>query len=308
MPCRISACLILTLLALKMAVAVENPHAPPSPFPSSSPSASATAAKPTTPTLIAPPRRDVPGRRHELTLGTLYIPSFYRPAANRGTDVAVFFHGAAWCAEQNFYDARRNAVLVSIRRMDYGDVFRDAAALRGVLDETTTTLAREGICGGPVRRLALVSFSGGYTGVREILKHSEFQLRVSDVVLADSLYGPRLADDPTRLNPEALAPFLAFARRAAVGEVTFLFSHLYPPEQKHRGNTTTVAARNLIEALGASPRPASGANSRAAQLLYRADQGRFHVLGYSGMTTQDHFEHFYALCDLLRESSLEPAQ
>ncbi|MGI8906126.1 MAG: hypothetical protein ACR2IE_06515 [Candidatus Sumerlaeaceae bacterium] len=53
---------------------------------------------------------------------------------------------------------------------------------------------------------------------------------------------------------------------------------------------------------------ASGHNSRGAKLLYRADRNGFHVLGYSGMTTQDHFEHFYAIGDLWKLTSLTHAR
>lgn len=68
-----------------------------------------------------------------------------------------------------------------------------------------------------------------------------------------------------------------------------------------------LAARYLIDRVDAQSRPASGRNSRGAELLYRADRGGFHVLGYAGMTTQDHFEHFYAAADLLRQTSLPAA-
>jgi hypothetical protein len=105
-----------------------------------------------------------------------------------------------------------------------------------------------------------------------------------------------------------MAPFLDYARRAANGQCVFLYSHLYPPEEQHRGNTTTLTASYLIDELDVPRREAATRNSRGEQLLYRADRNGFHVFGYAGMTTQDHFEHFYAASDLLKLTSLDDAQ
>jgi hypothetical protein len=263
-------------------------------------------AKKTTNTIIPPPRRDVPGKRFALPLGQLYVPAFFDPEATPDTNMVLFFHGAAWCSEQNFYDARKNAVLVSITipNYGYGGVFSDPQKLAEVLEATTSTLAREHITTKRLGRLCLASFSGGYSGVREILKQPQYRDLISDVVLADSLYAPRVKGTTDQLDPDAMAPFLEYARRAAAGKCVFWFSHLYPPEEQYRNNTTTLAANYLIDHLGAQRRAASSRSSRGAQLLYRADLGNFHVLGYAGMSNQDHFEHFYALSDLLRETSL----
>jgi hypothetical protein len=158
----------------------------------------------------------------------------------------------------------------------------------------------------PIGRIVLVSFSGGYTAVRDILHHPRLAERVADVVLLDSLYAPRIGEKNDRLDPIGMEPFAAFARRAADGRATMLFTHLYPPQEQHRGNTTTLAAAYLIDAVGAERKPVTGddeRNSRGAKLLYRADKGNFHVLGYSGMTNQDHFEHLYSAADVLKLTS-----
>jgi hypothetical protein len=258
---------------------------------------------------IPPPRRDVPGKRAQVALGKLYVPGFFRPPAQGGTDVVVFFHGAAWCSEQNFFDAGRNAVLVSVSMPmgDYARVFRDPDALGRLLDDTTTTLGREGVTTAPVGRICLASFSGGYSAVREILRHGRFRESITDVVLADSLYAGRVEGTSDTLKADDMAPFVDAARRAAGGRMTFLFSHLYPPEARYRNNTTTLAADYLLSATRTRRVAAHGTNAAGAQLAYRARKGKLTILGYSGMTTQDHFNHFYALSDLLRETSLPPA-
>lgn len=258
---------------------------------------------------ISPPRRDVPGKRFQLSLGSLYVPEFFNQYASAGTDIVLFFHGAAWCSEQNFFDARKNAVIVSITVKNYGypGVLRDPQNLRAVLEETTKTLALNDITSKPLGNICLASFSGGYSAIREILKQEEFLPHITDVVLADSLY-PAKNKDTGKIEPESIQPFVNYAQRAARSEAGFWFTHLYPPEEQHQGNTTTLAASYLIEQVGAKKTDATGANSRGAKLLYRADKGNFHVLGYSGMTTQDHFEHFYSISDLFKETSLQPAR
>ena len=130
---------------------------------------------------------------------------------------------------------------------------------------------------------------------------------ISDIVLADSLYAPLIGANKDQVDPAAMEPFVRFAQRAARGETSMWFSHLYPPRKEHQGNTTTLAAGYLIDKTGAKRKPATGRNSAGAELRYRVDRGGLHILGYSGMTSQDHFNHFYALCDLVRQTSLADA-
>lgn len=255
---------------------------------------------------IAPARREVPGRHLSASLGPLYVPAHFDPAVTTATDVVVFFHGAAWCAEQNFYDSGLNAVLLSVSLQDYASVFRDPGMMDQVLRQIAQTLADEGITTRPVGRLCLASFSGGYAAIREILRHGALEGVISDVVLADSLYAPLLADGS--LATSEIEPFTRFARRAAAtGDVRLIFSHLYPPEEKHRGNKTTLAAAHLIRETGATRHETRSVNKCGQHLLYRADKGGLHILGYAGMTTQDHFEHFYCLSELLRMTSIARA-
>lgn len=275
----------------------------------SSSSQPAVTSQPTTQTtrpggtIVPPVRRDVPGKRTVLKTGSLFVPDYYNPATGTATDVVVWFLGASWCTEQTFYDARKNAILITVNAKDYTATFARSDALTAILDEAMAWLHREGVTDKPLGRVCLTSFSGGYPAVREILKQKPLREQITDVVLADSLYAPRVNGKPNELQPEAMAPFLDYALRAARGECSFWFSHLYPPEEKYRGNTTTLAANYLIDHLKAERKPSPSLNCRGAELLYRADIGNFHVLGYAGMTNQDHFDHFYAASDLLRNIS-----
>lgn len=255
---------------------------------------------------IAPPRRDVPGHRFEIPLGQVYVPDFFDPAATTSTDVLVFFHGAAWCAQQAFHDARRNAVLVTISlAMDeYPRRFNDPQTLDEVLTATLNKLDEHDVTSRPLGRVALASFSGGYSAVREILRHGRHEHLVCDVVLADSLYARRVPDKSDTLSDDDMAPFLAAARRAADGGAGFQFTHLHPPKPEHRGNTTSLAADYIIRRLGLRRSASNGRTSRGARIAYVAEKGNLRISGHEGMTTQDHFEHFYAIGDLFRRTQL----
>src|SRR5215217_7406442 len=61
--------------------------------------------------VVPPVRRDVPGKRIKLVTGELFVPDFFRAGEiDDRADVVVWFLGAPWCAQQVFYDARKDAV------------------------------------------------------------------------------------------------------------------------------------------------------------------------------------------------------
>jgi hypothetical protein len=248
---------------------------------------------------ITPPaRRDVPGKRITLGCGELFVPDFFHTSGR--ADVAVWFLGASWCAEQVFYDAHKNAVLLVVnagtlkrgfaRSLDFLDILEEVG---GALDHQAD-VTDEGI-----GRVTLISFSGGWTGVRDVLSHPDLAAIVDNVVLLDSLYAR---------NDESLAPFVGFAQRACAGEATFIFTQLYPPLEEHRGNTTTICAMKLIEKLELRREEATDRQPGGRTLLYRAGKGNAHILGYSGMTNQDHFDHFYHADVALKMTSIPAAR
>jgi hypothetical protein len=250
--------------------------------------------------IVTPPRRDVPGKRITLPVGELYVPDFFHTAGQ--ADLVVWFLGAPWCAEQVFYDARKNAVLLCVNAQTLKDGFARPEAFHDLLQTVADALNKADVTDEGLGRVVLTSFSGGWTGVYSVLQHAQLALLVSDVVLCDSLYARDKASG--KIDPVAIDPFLRFARRAADGDGVFLFSHLYPPEEQYRGNGTTVCAAFLVDTLGVERKPGGGVSSRGTPILYRADKGNFHVLGYAGMTNQDHFDHFYSAADLLKRTSL----
>jgi hypothetical protein len=246
--------------------------------------------------ITPPPRRDVPGKRFQLKSGELFIADFFH--ATGRVDLVIWFLGAPWCTEQVFYDAHRNAVLLVANPRTLARGFEKVGDFSDLLEEISGALNHQGVTDQGVGQVALVSFSGGWIAVRDVLSHADFAAAVSDVVLLDSLYAR---------NEKSLAPFVEFARRAAENQVTFVFTQLYPPLEEHRGNTTTACAMKLIEQCQLVRGAGSGGESAQRKLLYRADRGKAHVLGYSGMTNQDHFEHLYDAAPALRMMSIPAA-
>lgn len=257
---------------------------------------------------VPPPRVDVPGRRVTLSTGQLFLPDYLKVAQDRPVDLIVFFHGAAWCSEQNFYQSRRDAALVSVSLKSYDSEFENPERFQRLVRECAEAIGGKG---GPVKlgRICLASFSGGYAAVWRILRDADAFRCVTDVVLADSLYCQVLdrKSSPPKLNEDHMRPFLEFARAAARREKRMWYTHLFPPEQKYRDNTTTLTASYLIDHLGAFRMKRDSTNRLGMRLLYSCDLGEFHVRGFSGMTTQDHFNHFYVMADYLAKTSLRRA-
>lgn len=256
---------------------------------------------------IAPPNENVPGKRTKVGAGTLYIPDFYKPEAD-GITLVLFFHGASWCAEQGFYHARRNAVLVTLTVANYGYadfVKKDPRNMQELIYGTQGYMKNAGLATGDVKRIVLSSFSGGWIAVDTILRDPAWAPKVTDVLLADSLYPHRYGK--TEIDPEMIRPILDFATAAAKATTstpTMAYTYLFPPDPKYRENTTNKAAEYLATKIGLNWQETKETNSRGIPYGRRADAGNLHLIGIKGMTTQDHFEHFYSWKDLLIMSSL----
>src|SRR5687768_4155791 len=89
---------------------------------------------------ITPPlRRDVPGHRIQLTRGALFVPDFFSADPPKA-EVYVWFLGAAWCAEQVFYDAKQNAVLLVTNAATLKKGFPAPAEFLDLLEEVGVAL------------------------------------------------------------------------------------------------------------------------------------------------------------------------
>lgn len=275
-----------------------------------------TAAQTTTgtPGLIAPPRIPPPGERFLIDAGRLFVPAGYADAPYDGHHLILYFHGQSWCAEQQFHASGVRDALFLSRTLPMAQ-YRTAVGRQGYLAEAeaevTALLARRyHTPPAPVTTLTLVSFSGGWSAVRALLEADGGpDPRITAVLLADSLY-PRDANSPvgeSRIDPAAIAPFVAFARSAQQpgSPRRFLYSYLYPRNPALRGNTTARAAEYLTSELGLTTRPVAFATEQG-WIDHTATRGGVMILAIQGHTTQDHFNHLYGLSSLLRQLNHPP--
>jgi hypothetical protein len=256
--------------------------------------------------LVQPEKRDVPGQKFAIGEGELYVPDFFKPGEK--IDLAIWFLGAPWVVEQEFYEARKNAILFVASKQLMEANFPGPRHFDYLIGNIQIALKKKEITDKPIGKIALCSFSAGYSNVRQLLTFEEVRSRVSDLVLCDSLYAQHIAGPESELDDLQMKPFVEFAMLAAKGEKTFLFSQLYPTEAQYRRNTTTLTATYLIKAVGAKRIETKDRTSHGTPILYRADAKNFHVFGYAGMTNQDHFDHLYGMHDLLKRCSFENAK
>lgn len=274
---------------------------------------------------IAPPRRDVPGKRFEFkvtlprdgagpTSCTLtckgYLPEYHSEVSSRAPVPLLTFHCAAWVVEQNLYDSRRDAVSIAAT-CNAGWNVPFAKKGNGLLywEAVRAELHKHEIPVDRVDEFSVASFSGGYSAVLGLLGDPGVAPKIRDVLLADSLYAPRVSKSDDRIVTRSLGNVVEFAKRAATpgSGRSFVFTHLYPPEPKYRGNGTSQTAAHVIAQAGLPKQEVSGPEHRGCrgtQYLYRAEKGNARVIGVAGMTTQDHFEHLYGMADLLRMSAI----
>ena len=170
-----------------------------------------------------PEKRDVPGVKFAISDGEVYVPDYFKP--DDSVDVVVWFLGASWAVEQEFYDAHKNAILFIANDHLLQSNFPGPQHFKNLLGNLQLGLKKKGVVADkPVGKICLASFSNGYTVIRQLLTFDDVMTHVTDVVLCDSLYAKRIAGENSEIDDLQMAPFLDYARKAAAGEKNFFFS------------------------------------------------------------------------------------
>jgi hypothetical protein len=169
--------LALSALTLPLCVSAAEPAAPatpPKPDQNPSPMVEHTRAH------ARLQRRDPPGTRHQLKLGTLFLPDRLPPNA----PLVLHLHGGTWIPE--IAAARHNVAVISLQlgsgSATYAKPFTDPAAFPALLDEAEEESARR------FDAVGLCAWSAGYGAVREILKTPANDGGVAFVLLLDGLH------------------------------------------------------------------------------------------------------------------------
>lgn len=237
-----------------------------------------------------------------LSLGRLEISAGYQPT-NAAPDLWVHLHGAPEVAARNLESARWLQPRLNVTLPGLSSVYRQAFSEPGsftrLLDEARLALSRE--TGKPASawgRVAVSSFSAGFGGVREMLKHEPSFARIDALILADSLYAG-YARDPAehRVDPELMAGFLGYAREAVAGrkQMVVSFCQLRPDGYASTGETAAYLARET----GLETKTCREEWVPGWTCLSRAAQGELRLVGFAGDQAEDHMKHLRNIGRLL---------
>lgn len=212
----------------------------------------------------------------------------------------VHAHGAAYPAMNAAAQAPVPVVLASVHLGAgsgvYERAFRDSSLLPRLRQAVGDSLAARLPRAPHLGPTAMSAFSAGYGAVRAVLRQAPDELQA--VLLLDGLHAayvpPRtpLAEGGA-LDSAALAPFIAYARRAAGGGARLLITHseIFPGTFA----STTETADHLLAALGLARSPVLAWGPVGMQQLADARAGGLRVMGFAGNTAPDHVDHLHGM-------------
>ena len=201
--------------------------------------------------------------------------------ASGGFDLVMHLHGDE-LARRELAASRQSFVLYSLTLApgeNYAALFSGTGLQGQLVAAVEAALSESRGAPAHARHVVLSAWSAGYMAVLAMLAQPGAQ-DVDAIVLIDGLHGPRDALE------RQLAPFVAYARRAAAGERFFLVTHssIDPPDFA----STTESAHFLMDALGARPRAVRRNDRYGLELVEFFTQKDFHVRGYAGNDKADH--------------------
>jgi hypothetical protein len=209
-------------------------------------------------------------------------------------DVIVHFHGAPF-VEDEWQRTAVDALVVSVHLPGYGVAqYRDMFATRERFGTMVGEAVRR-VGGTHARRLALVSWSGGYGAVQDLLSDPDCYAMTDTVALFDGMH----ADYREGLPDEAsIAVFERFARDATLGKKQMIVTHSSVTPFTYA--STTETATMLLFSLGVPRVEETRTNPRGMVEYYHADEGGLHVRGFRGDGLRDHIDQVHLLSDAVR--------
>lgn len=229
--------------------------------------------------------QQVPGRRIQLSVGTLWMPS-RRPAF-----LYCHFHGPGWIAEVAATKAFAHppavlTVQLGVSSDPYTQAFGAPGKFQALVAEA------EKAAGVRFSRIVLSSFSAGYGAVREILRDPVTRKPVEAVLFADSMHADYGNED------RDLDAFIEFARDAVAGRKQMLVTHseVFPGTYV----SSTEAADHILKRLKLHRRPVLKWGPGGMQQLSEVRSGGLTVLGFAGNSAPDHADHLFGIVDWAR--------
>jgi hypothetical protein len=238
-----------------------------------------------------------PWRR--LDLGAVLIPE---TAATTSYDLLLHLHGAE-AVRKVLAPAGLPIVIAALDAGRGSQAYEQALYGPTALEPLLASVHRavtEAWGTSPERRhLVVSSWSAGYGGARQILRHHPSL--PAAVILLDSLHASYRADG-SGLESKGLEPFVALAERAQRGTARLVLTHseIRPPDFA----STAETASFLLRSVGAQRRYAGLRSVAGLEHKTEVEQGGLVVRGFTGTRRADHCAHLGLLLPILRDDLL----
>lgn len=243
------------------------------------------------------------GNSYPVGCGHLFIPTDYKSEADE-IELVVHFHGSAAVAQKNLRRSNSKALLVTVMLNGlsaiYTKQFSDPNVWNQLLSTVKSKLIELKIVEKPtIKRVSIISFSAGFGGVRELLKHDAILNQIDAIVMADSIYAGYLAKtDPPQVDPKHMEGFLKFAREAAAGRKLMIITHC---ELRPEGYASTAeTADYILRELALTREPASEVWADGWQHQTQSIQQGLQVHGFAGHEGKHHMQHLHGTWRLLQ--------
>jgi hypothetical protein len=241
-----------------------------------------------------------------LSVGQLIMPHKGGITKSGQFDVVIHFHGHE-PTRKEFVKTAKGIVLVGIDlgigSGAYGNEFSAPHVFTNLLASIESAVAKHANRkNAKIRKLALSAWSAGYGAIEQILRQPAGK-KVDSVILLDSLHAGYVDEQAKTLKTDQIAPFVAFAKRAAQKQTFMFMSHssIIPPGYA----STTEVAEHVVSRLGGKPKKASRHDVLGLDMIDRFDKGNFHMRGYTGDDKPDHCAHIGLMADVIK-SHLAP--
>jgi hypothetical protein len=241
--------------------------------------------------------------------GVLFAPSTFS-SADGTYDLYLHFHGNTRVVLESTEHAGLNAMVaivnLGVNSAPYLDAFEEPGSFERLLASIDHGVAERGLAGPKLRRIAIGSWSGGYGAVSRIFEVAQAGLAKIDAVLVlDGIHCGYREEAPGELNVRVISPFLAPARRAAMGELLFSITHSEIDPPTYAGSHVTAGyLLDVVRGVRGAPQPppehvqlkaAEGAVAKRLEKRMEPTSdttvGAFHVRGYRGSTPEHHMAH-----------------
>lgn len=242
-------------------------------------------------------RSEPAGRRHDLSLGTLFIPEPF--LGNNTIPLLIHFHGPTWLPQTAVARdgvAAVIAVQLGSGSSTYAKPFEQPERFRHLIDEA------EHAVGSEFKPIVLSGWSAGYGAIRQILHDDADYQRVDAVLLIDGLHAGYRNGTPGPLESELVEAdvdvFVRFGRDAVAGRKQFIITHseIFPGTFA----STTETADYLLSKLDLTRTPVLEWGPMGTQQLSEVREEGFRLAGYAGNSAPDHVDQLHGLPEFLQ--------